>query len=679
MSDYLRRETLVALPNAQRALITLVLRKLLASSTFAIAGALDTMVRRLKRTLADDDALARANAQEPSTSLAGDLLEEEIEATVLDDEAASEVDEIPPEPLTAPEREALGAEIADLEAFRDQAVEITENARGEALLTALTTAFNRAQRLGVERKAVAFTESRRTQEYLVKLLSENGYEHKIVRFSGTNADPEARRIYDDWRIAHAGSNRVTGSRPVDIRAALVDAFRDDAEIMIATEAAAEGINLQFCSIVVNYDLPWNPQRVEQRIGRCHRYGQRNDVLVVNFLNTANAADQRVHELLAEKFKLFEGVFGASDEVLGSIESGVDIERRIGEIYQRCRTREEVDRDFEQLQLDFSAEIDTQMKTTRAKLLEHFDAEVHDRLKVRLEASRSGVDRHQDLLLGVMQFALEGRADFEHQEPSFTVTAMPAEVDLPVPRHYSASRSEAEDVFHLRPTDPLADWAIARSLEIPNQSVRLELDYSGWGVKAVALDALVGDSGMLRAVKLTITGKEDEEHLLLAAVTDGGQTLSDDQVSRLLQVPAVERPADRGGDAQSLDGLFEFLEASHLSRFRERRATWLGAEYDKLDRWASDERARARADVADLERQAKETTRLMRQAGTEQERLTLRRTKLQLDGQIDAARREYDRAASTVDERRGTMLDDIERALDSHHKSEVLFTVPWTLG
>ncbi len=105
-----------------------------------------------------------------------------------------------------------------------------------------------------------------------------------------------------------------------MRAALVEYFREKAAIMIATEAAAEGINLQFCSMVVNYDLPWNPQRIEQRIGRCHRYGQRYDVVVVNFLNKNNAADQRVYELLAEKFKLFSGVFGASDEVLGAIES-----------------------------------------------------------------------------------------------------------------------------------------------------------------------------------------------------------------------------------------------------------------------------------------------------------------------------------------------------------------------
>jgi SNF2 family DNA or RNA helicase len=105
-------------------------------------------------------------------------------------------------------------------------------------------------------------------------------------------------------------------------------FRDEGTLMICTEAGAEGINLQFCSLLINYDLPWNPQRVEQRIGRVHRYGQKHDVVVVNFINKGNRADQRVFELLSQKFQLFEGVFGASDDILGSIESGVDIERRI---------------------------------------------------------------------------------------------------------------------------------------------------------------------------------------------------------------------------------------------------------------------------------------------------------------------------------------------------------------
>src|SRR5450759_1715758 len=115
--------------------------------------------------------------------------------------------------------------------------------------------------------------------------------------------------------------------------------------MIATEAGAEGVNLQFCSLLINYDLPWNPQRIEQRIGRCHRYGQQHDVVVINFINRKNAADQRVFELLDQKFKLFSGVFGASDEVLGVIESGVEFEKRIAAIYQNCRTVAEIDNEF----------------------------------------------------------------------------------------------------------------------------------------------------------------------------------------------------------------------------------------------------------------------------------------------------------------------------------------------
>ncbi|WP_140440593.1 helicase-related protein, partial [Escherichia coli] len=137
---------------------------------------------------------------------------------------------------------------------------------------------------------------------------------RVVTFSGTNNTPQTNQIYQQWLEEYRGSSRITGSAQIDKRSALIDHFKDHAEIMIATEAAAEGVNLQFCSLLINYDLPWNPQRIEQRIGRCHRYGQEFDVVVINFLNQRNQADQRVLELLTEKFNLFDGVFGASDSV-----------------------------------------------------------------------------------------------------------------------------------------------------------------------------------------------------------------------------------------------------------------------------------------------------------------------------------------------------------------------------
>jgi SNF2 family DNA or RNA helicase len=354
VSEYLRRDSLQALPASQRSLTTLVLRKLLASSTFAIAGALSSMSARLQAKLRKQETAGEEDlAQEY----------EALEAT------AEEWAEEEPEPLTETDRQAIEAEIADLNEFARLATSIDHNAKGKALLKALNVAFAKAHELGAQQKAIIFTESRRTQAYLLRVLADSPYADGIVLFNGTNTDDRSKEIYARWIESHQGSDRVTGSRTADMRSALVDYFRDEGRIMIATEAGAEGINLQFCSLVVNYDLPWNPQRIEQRIGRCHRYGQKHDVVVVNFINRKNEADRRVYQLLSEKFKLFEGVFGASDEVLGTIESGVDFEKRIAAIYQKCRQLDEIKSAFDQLQLELSLEIKEAMSQTRQKLLE----------------------------------------------------------------------------------------------------------------------------------------------------------------------------------------------------------------------------------------------------------------------------------------------------------------------
>ncbi len=281
VSAYLQRDNLQALPSSQRSLMTLVLRKLLASSTFAIAGALDTIAHRLR------DKLGNA----PEIESLEDELDEDFEA--LDEMVEEWSEDEDAETLTVADRLAIQKELADLESFRDLALSITNNAKGGALLTALEVAFAQADTLGAERKAIIFTESRRTQDYLVRVLEDSPFAEGIVLFNGSNSDERSKRIYAEWLERHKDTDRITGSRTADMRSALVDYFREEGQVMIATEAGAEGINLQFCSLVVNYDLPWNPQRIEQRIGRCHRYGQKHDVVVVNFINQNNAADQRV--------------------------------------------------------------------------------------------------------------------------------------------------------------------------------------------------------------------------------------------------------------------------------------------------------------------------------------------------------------------------------------------------
>jgi len=414
VSEYLQGGTLYALPSSQRQLMTLILRRLLASSTFAISKTLGALVVKLENIVARHDK------------------SEEFEATVAEDfetynelkDEWNEDEEGKEEVLfTASDIEWMKDEIETLKEFEELAISIDKNSKGEKLFTALENGFRELERLGAPRKAIIFTESTRTQEYIRSNLEARGYEGKVVLFNGSNTDKKSREIYNAWIEQHKNTDRVSGSRTADIRAALVDYFRDEATIMIATEAAAEGINLQFCSLLINYDLPWNPQRIEQRIGRCHRYGQKYDVVVVNFLNKANAADQRVYALLRDKFNLFNGVFGASDEVLGSIENGIDFEKRIAKIYQDCRTVDQIEIAFNILQADLEGQISSAMQQTRQQLLENFDEEVHEKLKINLQESKEYLSRYENLLWNITRFYLNGDGSFSEDEHSFTLNCI----------------------------------------------------------------------------------------------------------------------------------------------------------------------------------------------------------------------------------------------------------------
>lgn len=525
VSDYLRRDNLQALPSSQRSLMTLVLRKLLASSSFAIAGALDSMSSRLR------ERIRLADGPNPLE----EALEEDFEAM---DEIAEEwnEDEAAVAALTEADRKAIQQEIEDLEGFRKLASSITHNAKGQALLTALRTAFDKATDLGAAQKAIIFTESRRTQEYLLRVLADSPWKDHIVLFNGSNNDEKSKQIYQAWLERHQGTDRVTGSRSADMRSALVDYFKEQGQIMIATEAGSEGINLQFCSLVVNYDLPWNPQCIEQRIGRCHRYGQKHDVVVVNFLNQTNEADQHVFRLLSEKFQLFEGVFGASDEVLGSIESGVDFEKRIADIYQRCRTPQEIKTSFDQLQGELGTQIDEAMTHARQLLLEHFDDEVREKLRVSDESSRLYLNRYERLLMQLTRFELRDHADF-FTDSSFKLTTCPFEGEIPLGLYELPRRTGEAHLYRL--AHPLAEQVVARAKGRSLKSAELTFQYGKHDGKVTVIEPLIGKSGQLNISLFTVEALDQaEDYLLCTGVTDQGEVLDEDLVQRLFSLPGT---------------------------------------------------------------------------------------------------------------------------------------------
>ncbi len=665
VSEYLRRPKLYALPNSQRQLITLILRKLLASSTFAIAGALESLAKRLKKELKE------AKTEATIDDIGQDYEDYDNDAEEWDEDEGNEE-------LSAADREGIASEIEELETFRDIAVNISENAKGKALLNALKHGFAKAKELNSAEKAIIFTESRRTQTYLVRLLTEQGYANRIVLFNGTNNDPASRQIYKEWLALHANTDRVSGSKSADIRAALVDIFKESAQIMIATEAGAEGINLQFCSMVVNYDLPWNPQRIEQRIGRCHRYGQKHDVVVINFINRKNAADQRVYELLAEKFKLFSGVFGASDEVLGIIESGVDFEKRISAIYQHCRTTEDIETEFTSLRQEMEANITATMADTRKKLLENFDAEVHDRLRINLSESRAYLGKYETMLWQLTRNELNDSAHFDDKNLTFILQETSA-LDLTVLTGTYTLAREVVEAHRYRLGHPLAQALISRAKSRKLPTVKITFDYTAWPQKSAALAPLVGQSGMLRFTQLAITGADEQDHLLLCAITDSGKTVVEETVRRLFDLPSVVLPLPQNlNKVQSLETETLRRKQIILAELSLKQTQWFDEEIDKLNNWAEDKRRGLKSELKGYDDLIGELKKEARLAVNLPEKLAAQKKIRDLDGRRNAAWKEYDQAARAIEEQKDTLLDTVEARLKQTVEEKTIFTIAWSI-
>lgn len=671
VSEYLQRPDLYALPKSQRSLMTLILRKLLGSSTYAISGTLEALAGKL-------DSMAQAQQAPPATI--DDMLDFE---SAKEDEDEWSDDDDSDGPVTGavytPEQiESIKRERDTLREFHQLAESIRTNSKGEKLITALDRGFSEAGKLGAQRKAIIFTESLRTQNYLKQVLEVRGYMGEVILFNGSNTDPDSRNIYRHWLEKHHGTDRITGSETADRRAAIVEYFRDCATVMIATEAAAEGINLQFCSLVVNYDLPWNPQRIEQRIGRCHRYGQKYDVVVVNFLNKANAADQRVYELLDKKFRLFDGVFGASDEVLGSIESGVDFEKRIARIYQECRTTDEIQRSFNQLQLELEQQITSELTKTKQRLLENFDEEVHEKLRLHRTASEECLSNYEKWLWDITRFVLKDHADFDQDGYGFMLRKNPFEGESIHPGPYRIGKTLDEANIY-RVHHPLAQRIIQLCKDRALEPREVRFDYSKGDKKITILEPLVGLSGWMKAFRVEIRSFEPEDRIFLAGCTDDGGILDADQCRRLFSLGADERDAlpDAAMPAK-LEELIEKYENDFISEVSDRNSRFLDEEMEKLDLWAEDIKRSLEIELRNLDVEIKTLKAEARKIVRLEDKISLQRDIKDREKKRNTLRLSLFQQQDEVDSRKETLIESIQKKLHQGMDRTELFALRWVL-
>lgn len=664
LSEFLRRDDIYSIPSQQRKLTTMIIRKILASSTYALIFTLTHISQRLQRMLKTLQ-VERLNPEE-LVDIAAEETELYEPEELLDEDVVDDNEEVNPIKLKA--------EITQIERFIEMARGIDHDSKSDALLKALTKAFKQQAVEGAPRKAIIFTESTRTQAYLVQFLEAHGYAGRLVIFNGRATDPQTTDIYNRWCRLHP--DRVSGVKTADRRAAVVDYFEHQADIMIATEAAAEGLNLQFCSLVVNYDLPWNPQRIEQRIGRCHRYGQKHDVVVVNFINTRNFADVRVFNLLSDKFHLFDDVFGASDEVLGRVDS-LDIESRIYDIYQQCRTEAEIKAAFSRLQADMQAEIDERLDSVRHEVLENFDIDVQEHLRMTHDTTGLFLNRYEYIFWELTKYVLHADATFNDEQHTFILQKPMAGSPAGLYRLFS----QQGDGIAYRLSHPLAQHVLTEALTILFDTAgTLRFSPSTTRLNVQLPDDLRYRSGWMLLSCLQVDSLDEEQHLLFTAFTDDGRFLTQEQCERLMLLGATtESPQTLTSEVQQkLQSNQQQHTSATLREIDSRNTTYFKQEEDRIFAWEHDMVDSLEVEIKSIRNEILRAERDARNAQTVAEKLTLEKKVEELKRKRRRLRNELEEREDEVSEQRKTMIRDLEKRMIQSTASQDLFTIRFTI-
>lgn len=450
--------------------------------------------------------------------------------------------------------------------------------------------------------------------------------------------------------------------------------------MIATEAAAEGINLQFCSMLVNYDLPWNPQRVEQRIGRVHRFGQKHNVIIVNFSNKGNRAEERILELLTEKFDLFTSVFGASDEVLGQIEDGLDFERNIVKILEGCKTADEIDAAFNELEKKYSKQISHEMQKTRARVFDNLDPKVRDKLKTFDSQTGVVLNAFERMLLAVTQHHLRQYAEFQNHGLNFSLQSAPyAEAKL---GEYFFKSTPTKGAYQYRYNGALCKWVMQQAINSETPDAILTYSLAASERVSTIVRKLQGKSGTIAVNALNFsmyagTQKLDESYLVMAGKTDTGEVLDEELIKDILELKCVKAtPAVI--DESPLHALVDQITSDRLLEVSNRNAEYLLEQEALIEAQRRDHQAIFFAKIKELEAKEAAVTKESRRAPDMATRLKLtheaRKIRAKMEDLDDEYRKVRDRLRAESEEK----LAAAAEALNPTSTSERLFTIHWKI-
>jgi superfamily II DNA or RNA helicase len=473
------------------ALARTVLQRRLASSACAIHESLKRRLKKQQDLLDELETLTPAQRSRKLATLQGRLADAEQDEDDLDDSGRdSLIDQF----TAAEELDQLRTEIAALKDLVEQAGKVRE-AASDSKLKALKSCLERAQFAELKDgrgKLLLFTEHRDTLNYIKEHLGRWG--HTTCEIHGSMNPRERKRAQEQ--------------------------FRTQAQICVATEAAGEGINLQFCHLMINYDMPWNPTRLEQRLGRIHRIGQRDDCYVFNFVATSGddgdaIVEGRILECLLKKLDAMkESLAGRVFDVIGEVlslndvnlpemlrEAAVDPRRLDDYLDQIERMDPNKLKNYEQAtgialaraHVDFSGfqqrNVEVEERRLMPKYVEEQFVEAARRIELRVEPRADGLWRIEHVLADLRSERLAsvrklGKADSEYRKITFQKETL--------------EQDQHVDAVLLGPGHPL----YAAVDEKLNEALSYAL-----GTTALFIDAQAADPYRLHFFEIAIKGKD----------------------------------------------------------------------------------------------------------------------------------------------------------------------------
>ena len=399
-------------------------------------------------------------------------------------------------------------------------------------------------------------------------------------------------------------------------------------------------------------------------------------MVINFLNRKNAADVRVYELLDQKFRLFDGLFGSSDEVLGSIESGMDFEKRIADIYQRCKTTEEIQAKFDQLQEELSERINEKMTAARQSILENFDEEVAARLKGCHQDTLAGLDKFSQWLY---HFFIAQGADRVEPLDQYRLHYR----ENGTGENYNLKWQDAEkqgDIF-LRRDIPLCREWLGQAMSVPVPAAKLRFDYTNAGRNIGFLTAHPRLCGTFSVDKLIYSGIETEEHLIFSVVTEDGTEVDDDILNRIMELPAtiIETcsPEIAELEGRRRDGIIK-----RQTQIEENNKKYFLEECDKLDAYSEDLKEGLQRELKELKKlvtEKKKTLRANKDTSTLEEMLTMKDEINRLDERRKKMQRDIYDEEDRIEAENERLQEDIRAKLAGTSRTEHIITVSFEIA